>query len=336
MNKKRMLKATLIYLLLPIVTYGVFALIVYLVNGNVFLKDSIIFNNYIREVVYMGLLALAVSLSVPNGRFDFSVGSIMILSIIVSSNIAYQNDLGAFGVLWLSILCGAVLGAISGLLYVLLRLPAMVTSIGVMLIFEAMTQILFDGKGFNQYTEFGNLYSYMGNIGIAITIFLIAVIMRFVLYRYTKLGYNIRSIRGGQRIAVDAGINERATAIACYIISGVLIAIAGINYGYTHVGQVLPVSSMSTIGIMFQGFLAMMIGELLERWGDFVLGIFVGSLVSAMITSFLSAISLDLTQIGLVNSAILLLFLIFNQYFDRLVKAIKKQFHTRPKEVEAS
>jgi ribose transport system permease protein len=66
----------------------------------------------------------------PPGRFDFSVGATLVLAIILGGNIAKEYKLGAAGLLLLTVLFGAIIGLISGLVYVLLALPPMVVSLG--------------------------------------------------------------------------------------------------------------------------------------------------------------------------------------------------------------
>ena len=317
----------------PLIMFGFFALIVFLQSGNLFLGNKLVFEGFLRQIALMGLLALAVSLQIPNGRFDFSIGSIMILSIIIASNIATDLGLSSFVTLLLFMVCGVVLGAISGLIYVLLKIKAMVTSIGVMMIYEAVSSVIYGGKGFTSIHAADTIYSIANNVWSCLALFLVAFALCYILRKFTKFGYNLRSIRGGQIIAVEAGVNEKRNAIVCYGLAGLLTGVAGMIYGFQMGGMIQPASGMSSIGLMFKGFLAMMIGEFLERWDDISFGIFIGAIVAAMYIAFLTAVGLDNDAITLINAFTLLLFLLLNKYFDNLKVLFHKVFKKPAKAV---
>ena len=105
------------------------------------------------NVVTLVFIAWGLTFNIPAHRWDFSIGAIMVLSVIIGGQMALALGLNAYGLLLCCFLVGAVLGAISGLIYVLLGLSAFVTSLGVALLFEAFSYILFDGQGVNAHRQ---------------------------------------------------------------------------------------------------------------------------------------------------------------------------------------
>lgn len=324
-NQKRTLKTVLIYIGVPLITFLLFFLIILFKgmidgSGSIFLfKEGLNdynFTIFLQNLVFMGLIAFAVSMNVPNGRFDFSVGSTMVLSCIVGGNLALRMGGDSFTVFLMFIVFGAIFGAICGALYVLLRLPAMVTSLGVTLIFEGLAVNISSG------TLTGVTSMYMADQWILLLVYLLSTLLVFYLFGYTKFGHDKRSLMGGQKIAVNTGINEKKNAIICYILCGIFSAMAGMVV-LKQQGSITASLNLGTLMTMFQGFLALFIGQYLAKFGNFVWGIFVGAIVSALISSFLGALQLTSQMQNIVNALILLFFLIFQENSGRIMQRIK-------------
>lgn len=322
-------KGIAVYAGVLVVTYLVCWLIC-LAAGRPFITASGL-HSYLKSALYIVLIAWAVSFNVPSGRFDFSVGAVLLLSVIIGGNLAVQWGLGPWGMLALSMACGAVLGGIVGLLYVVLRLPAMVLSLGVALAYEAFTFILFNGAGINLVTHKEYL-----SIGSQPSIYIIAAIifaLLIVVFNFTRFSYRRRAVIGGQKIAVNTGINERTVAILCYVFCGVLAAVAGL-IPLCQSGSASPKLGLSTISTMFTGFLAMFIGQYLAKYGEFVTGVLVGALVNAMISTLFSQLGLSVATQNIINAFILLAFLIFEGNFFKI--ALKRAVAQKKKELSAS
>ena len=88
-----------------------------------------------RNMIYSSMISMAVSYNLTSGRFDFSVGATLILSVILGVDIAQRLGLGPVQMLLISMGVGGILGALSGLSYVLLRISPMVVSLGVTMIY---------------------------------------------------------------------------------------------------------------------------------------------------------------------------------------------------------
>ena len=71
----------------------------------------------------------------------------MLLATVIGAQLADQLGMGAAGMLLMFVLAGAVLGLVSGILYVVLKVSPMVSSIGVTMVYEAFTYIFTGGDG---------------------------------------------------------------------------------------------------------------------------------------------------------------------------------------------
>ena len=318
----KILKNSLISISVPLGVYIVFWLICKL-TGVVFI-DSDNFRSFIINASYVAFIGWGLFFNVPAGRFDFSVGAVILLAPMIGGNIALMLGLDAVGLVIVSILVGTVLGAISGLAYVLLRLPAMIVSLGVALIYEAFSFILFDGQGAVLVGNNKMLYitqaPYIYILGAVILAILIVTV------NYTKFGYNLRSLANGQIISVNTGINETANAIICYAICGALSAVAGVMT-LSRTGSASASTGLAVIMTMFQGFLPMFIGGILAKYSEPVTGILLGAVTTSLISSGIAAIGLPLSAQNIVNAFILLGFLVFalNQYKFKEFAMIRKR-----------
>jgi ribose transport system permease protein len=315
-NLMKMIKNLLQTLWMPVVVYLFFAGLCAASGKTGFGVNSDL-QVILRNTVYSGLIALALSYNLTSGRFDFSIGSILILSTIIGANLALRWGLGPVSMLVICMLVGAVLGAVSGLVYILLRLPPIVVSVGVAMIYEALGFLLNEGKGIRIINNPGLLIfaqqPYLSILAIVIVIILI------ILLNFTKFGFDTNSLRGGQAIAVNIGINEKANTLICYLIAGALMAAAGV-ISLSILGNMSPKLGLSSSAYMMNAFLPMFIGGFLAKYSDRNLGILVGSFTQACIISGFAILGLSTSLQSVLNALIVLAFLVFTSNSYKIVE----------------
>ena len=259
--------------------------------------------------MYNSFITWAFASNLGNGRFDYSIGSVMLLSTIIGAQLAVKLGMGAAGMLLMFILTGAVLGLISGIVYIALKVPPMVSSIGLTMIYEAFTYTLTGGDGIimigrNDLLVFATpgITYLMCAIGLAVVLFL---------SRFTLFGYNFRALGSGQAVSVSTGINEKRNAVLCYILAGILMAVAGI-INFSVLGTCQPKTGLSSSSYMMSAFLPLFIGIALSRYVDNYVGIVIGALTQALITSGFTRLGMNSTLQSVLNSIIVLTILFYN------------------------
>ena len=145
-KSKKIGKNIVMSLMIPVLVY-LFFFILCNVTGHPGFGVGPDLQTIIYTSVYSGLIALAMSMNLTSGRFDFSIGATMVLAIILGGNIAKEYKLGAVGLLVITVLIGAVIGLVSGLVYTIMGLPPMVVSLGLAMIYEAIGFIFNRAKG---------------------------------------------------------------------------------------------------------------------------------------------------------------------------------------------
>ena len=182
---------------------------------------------FVRGLTYVLLLSFGVSINMHTGRFDFSTGAVMLLGGVCGALIAYGNGLGPWGMLLISIPTGAAAGCVSGLLYILLRLPPMIIGLGMTLVLEGIVAIITDGCRPVGFGTDASYYRFSVNMPAMLALGGVALILMVLLFHYTRFGYDYRALQTGQRIAVNTGVRERANALGCYTLSGALFGADG-------------------------------------------------------------------------------------------------------------
>ncbi len=313
--------------------------------GTVLFKDSLSLSTYFYGLAYLSLVAFAVSINLHSGRFDFSVSAIIILSSTVVIMLACKGVSNVPLLLLAGLGTGLLGGLVSGCLYLILRLPPMIVSLGVTLLYEAIAYIIAGGTESNSVVTLqpqisGALKTFIGaNGGSPIFLFLIlatALAFMVLVFHYTRFGYDYRALQSGQTIAVNTGANEYKNALLCYVIAGGMAGAAGFLFGaqiqYTRVSGYL---NFGTVSKMFDAFCPLFFAGFAGRYCNKQVAIVVSVAgyeflqlafgnMNAVNTTFTSTIY------GIINSVILVLFLIYLNNENKVIELVTlKKFLAR-------
>lgn len=309
---KKTLKNIFMMVIIPIVVYLIFYILCRIkgISGFGVGTDLVVI---FRNTIYTGFIALAVSYNLTSGRFDFSVGATLILATVLGGMISLQLGLGPIMMLVLSLIFGGIIGFISGLIYTVLKLPPMVVSIGLAMIYEAVAFLVSGGSGVKLLGK-DNLLIWANGPYIYILCIVLVAILAIIL-NFTKFGYDTRSLASGQEIATNIGINENKNAIICYIIAGVCLAAAGV-INMCVLGTVTPKLGLSSASYIQNAFLPMFIGNLLAKYFDRNTGVVIGALTQSIIFAGIGKLGVPSAWQSVVSGIVVLAFFAysFNQY----------------------
>jgi rhamnose transport system permease protein len=163
---------------------------------------------------------------------DLSIAANLALCGMVAAllNVAYP-DVSLAVILPLTILLGAVLGAVNGLLVWKLDIPSIVVTLGTMTIYRGMIFLLTDGAWINahQMSDSFKALPRSSLLGIQVlSWFALAVIaVIYVLYTRTQFGRALYATGGNPVAAVYVGIDVGRTRFWAFALSGALAGLAG-------------------------------------------------------------------------------------------------------------
>src|ERR1700723_1753122 len=190
-----------------------------------------------RQAGEIGFVVLGMALVVIVGGIDLSVGSMFALCDFCALYCLNVLNWPVPAVIVATLMCGAVLGSINGLLIGYLRLRAFITTLITLIIYRsAYDLLLFDNStkiaaGFPDFPS----WDFMGGgvvAGIPAVVLIYAVVAVFGHVFLTRLrpGWHVTAIGGSRRSAYNSGIPVRRTIALCYTASGVLTAIGAVFF----------------------------------------------------------------------------------------------------------
>ena len=337
-------------LVIPVICYVV-ARIMCASFGTGLFKDSLSWSTFFYGLTYLSLVAFAVSINLHSGRFDFSVSSIIILSCTVVVMLACKGVSNMWVLLLAGLGTGLVGGFISGELYMILRLPPMIVSLGVALLYEAIAYIIAGGSESNIVTSRQPVISdalkrFIGQNGASPVFLLIilatALLFMIAVFSYTRFGYDYRALQSGQKIAVNTGANEYLNCLICYVIAGAMAGLAGFFFGaqlqYTRVSGYLNFGTVSRMfdafcPLFFAGFVGRFINKhiaiVISVAGYEFLQVAFGNM-NAVNTTFTSNIY------GIINSVILVVFLIYLNNENKIIELVTLKKYIAAKKEKAA
>ncbi|MBR3001825.1 MAG: sugar ABC transporter permease [Oscillospiraceae bacterium] len=277
-------------------------------KGVTLFDSQLSFLTFVRAAANVALVTFALSINLNSGRFDFSIGSISLLSSVLSSMITVNAGLGPVAMLLLSILFGGVLGLLSGVLYVSVKLPPIIVSLAVALFYDGLAFTLTGGHGVtfasnNEILGFGTIPNYL-LITVAATLFM------YILFDCTKFGYEYKALLSGQKVAVNTGIREIPNAVGCYTVAGLLMGAQGF-ISATNNGSITMSLNFGSISPMFMAFLPMFIGGFIGRYVNDKIGYLLGAVASAMISLVYVRLNVSSSTQQIISACLMVGFLIY-------------------------
>ena len=164
------------------------------------------------------------------GMFDFSIGANIMLSAIVGCVFATRFNLGYLGLIAGSIFTGAIVGLLNGAFYVKLKIPSMIVTTGLALIYEAVANYIAGGV---EQTLPSNLRAF-GQMPGDIILALLTCALAYVILNYTKIGTYTYAIGSNEFVAKNMGIKVNKYKVLAFVLSGAflgIMAVLTISYG---------------------------------------------------------------------------------------------------------
>lgn len=308
-------------LMLPVIMF-VIMLIFCRANGKMYFGTLIMWRSLIVNIAVSVSCAMGIGLQFKSGRFDFSGGSIMLVSAIVAGNMArtHANNVPLFIILCLG---GCVILSVGvALVYVYGRLPIMIATIGMALVYEALTPLIYGGSGINLVSNL--TFKWFSTFPGVLVPFAGAIIV-YAVYEYVaKTGKQAVLLSNNQQAAVNIGINEKRNVIVSYVYSGLIFGFATMIYASTGL-HAASFSSLSTVGELFSNILPVFVGLYVGVFCGDTIGIIMGSTSICMMTFGLQAV-LEAEMGSAVSTAMMGLFVLLVNLVAGQSGNIKKVF----------
>ncbi|RCW93032.1 MULTISPECIES: ABC transporter permease [Gammaproteobacteria] len=210
------------------------------INPSFFNMSSLV--DIARASVVIGLFALGVFTVLAAGGIDISFPAIGALAMYGVSSFVINVFPGMPMILIIlfSVLIGATLGAVNGVLVHGLRVPALIVTIGTQYLFRGIL-LVFIGTVWlmempSQMIDFGkfSLFEIEANSGVTVSlpvyflVFPIAAITTWFVFNRTLMGRAIFAVGGNSNVAERLGYDLRKVRIFAFGYAGALAGLAGV------------------------------------------------------------------------------------------------------------
>ncbi len=215
-----------------LLNYRYLLLIALVVVASVAVEQPVqnILNVITMQAPYVLIYAFGMTVVMLTGGLDLSQGSVAALSTCLGCMLIIRGHLAA-GFL-VTLLIGAAVGLMNGLLVTKLKVPSFITTYGMDWVARGLVYIIMSGTTIFGFSDsFKNIAKgTVAGIPNLVLIALITLLIMLFLFQKTTFGRNVYMLGSNAKTAVLTGVSGTLTITAVYVISGVLASLAGILY----------------------------------------------------------------------------------------------------------
>ncbi|PDT15750.1 sugar ABC transporter permease [Rhizobium sp. J15] len=189
--------------------------------------------NITRNVTFVAIIALGMTLVIITGGIDLSVGSVLCLCsmvLAVTMNAGYSIEVGIAAAIGTALL----VGAFNGVMIAYLDFPPFVVTLGMLSVARSLAMVASNntvvfqfGPDHDQLLALGGGAWFLGIANPVLYMVILALLTGFVL-RWTRFGRYVFAIGGNEHAATLTGVPVRSIKVAVYMISALSAGIAGI------------------------------------------------------------------------------------------------------------
>lgn len=295
---------------------GILAILILLsvviqINNPIFFTFSNI-TDILRNTSYTLMVAIGMTFVLIAKGLDLSVGSLLAFCGLVSA-LAMQAGVPVPLAVLLGLLSGALFGGVNAFCIVVLRIPAMIATLGTMYMARGLVLVITKGQAVyplpDSFSAFGK-GSVAGVPNVVILALLLALLAHFVLVG-TTYGRKVYAIGGNAETAGFAGINVPFITATVYVFSGVMAALSGImtaarmGSGQPSVGDGMEMTVITAVIIG---------GTSLNGGAGTMLGTVLGALLMNVLSSGMNLVGVSAYWQKFVMGLIIIIAVGFDQY----------------------
>lgn len=309
-------------LIFPVVMWLVFLIVSAAYGSTGAFVSASGFDYIFRQSVMPTIVALAIALPLSGGRWDFATGTIVVLGGIIGGNIGLSISENAAVILLCCIVSAVILAMFEAVAYIFLRVPNMIVSLGIVMVYEALTSILFDGLGVQ-------LNRYDGILGITqapwcYIILAVILVVMYVLLEHTKFGADSKSLGKNALLAINSGVKEKKNIFITYIVVGVLLGVAAVFNACQ--ANVTPVSNLGSTSVMYSSMGAVLVGLFLADFTCMPWGVWIGAIGMQTMTYGMVCSGIDSSLQTVFTGVVIVIIMAYTANQAAMVRGIKRLF----------
>ena len=285
----------------------------------------------LREASEVGFLVFGMSLVLIVGGIDLSVGSMYAICNVLVLYLIHGLEWSAPSAIAATLLCGALLGAINGVLIGYLKLRAFLTTLVTLIIFRAVFNLI----QFKWAVVIASTipesptWDWLGSgvlLGLptATWIFIVVAIAFHIFLTRMRGGWRVMAVGGSRRSAYNSGLPVKRIAASAYVASGVFAAIAAVLFA----ARVDSSSADTGVGMEIIVLAAALLGGIRLGGGKgSATKAIVGTLIVLIVTNSLRGLAVPAGYIRIALAAIMLAAVTLDiRWFKNRGKALRELY----------
>lgn len=192
---------------------------------------------FLREGSELGFIVLGQAIVLIVGGIDLSVGSIYAICNVLVLYLVHVQEWSVASSIVVTLLVGAALGAVNGVLIGYLKLRAFLTTLVTLIVLRAIYNLIqFKwAVGIASTLPESNLWDYLGSgkmlsLPIATWIFAVVVVGFHLFLTRMRGGWRLLAVGGSRRSAYNSGLPVNRIAALAYVASGVFAGVAAVLF----------------------------------------------------------------------------------------------------------
>lgn len=259
-------------------------LIMAVIAPNFFVPTNL--TNLVITASIVAVTGFGMTLAIAMRGLDLSVGSVQAFAACVAASLltAANMPIAIIGTL----LVGLLLGVLNGLLISKLKVPAFVTTLGMMSVVRGAALLFTDGKsvlitGHDEYALL-NTGRVLG-VPVPLLIALGTLLVFYIVLQHTPFGRHVCAVGGNEAAAVASGLNIDRITVMVFGLVGMAAALSGIMLS----AQLMIVDGTLGVGLELRAIaIAVLGGTSLSGGSGNLPGTFIGALLLTAIASALN------------------------------------------------
>ncbi len=284
--------------LLPFIGLVVILVVMYyLTNGRIFQPKRM--RLLLSQVYYPMIVATGVFFIMTLGSIDFTEGSTLgVASIVISMLSFYSIPLAIIG----GILTGAAIGAINGFFHVKFKLQSFIVTICTMYLFRGVCAYMTTETAIPASAAIKAL----DNDALKISITVAVLIVAFFLFKFTRIGNDVKAVGSGETAAVFSGVKTDKVKFLTFVAAGALTGLAA----FVNVIKVGSITATAGNQLETQILISLVLGGLPITGGAKVRfsNIIVGTLMYTVLNNGLVMLGFESATQQLIKGIVFLIF----------------------------
>ena len=292
-----------------------------LLVANLVKQPSFGATSQLAALAPLGIAAMASVPSIMSGRggIDLSISPLMTLSGLLYATQLQPNGVGGYVAVPVLMIVGALIGTLTGLLIVVVRLQPIVVTLAMFFVLTGLDLKLAPSPITVSGTWMVNFAGSMGPVPGGLVALAIPAASWLLVTRLTSYGSLLRSVGGNDVTAYTSGVPVGAVRVLAYALGGAMAAVGGLVL----IGLVSTAESGTSAAYTLIAVAAVALGGLpLQGGGGGIVNALAGAAAIYLLQSLLGVFQVSQTWLQVIYGAVLIGAVLFGAIAARDLKPV--------------